>query len=75
FFSERYEQGARWWVSFRDWGIYLFHSVPVDRTGEVIPEEADKLGQPASHGCVRLSMEDARWFYETIPEGTPVDID
>jgi len=75
FFSERYEQGARWWVSFRDWGIYLFHSVPVDRTGEVISEEADKLGQPASHGCVRLSMEDARWFYETIPEGTPVDID
>jgi lipoprotein-anchoring transpeptidase ErfK/SrfK len=75
FFSERYEQGARWWVSFRDWGLYLFHSVPLDRTGKVIQEEADKLGQPASHGCVRLGMEDARWFYETIPEGTPVDIE
>ncbi|MEW6031525.1 MAG: L,D-transpeptidase [Bacillota bacterium] len=75
FFSAKYGQGARWWVSFRDWGIYLFHSVPIDDRGEVIPEEAAKLGQPASHGCVRLSMDDARWFYETIPEGTPVDID
>jgi len=75
FFSEKYQQGARWWVSFRDWGLYLFHSVPIDRQGEVITEEAVKLGQPVSHGCVRLSMEDALWFYETIPQGAPVDIE
>jgi lipoprotein-anchoring transpeptidase ErfK/SrfK len=74
FFSEKYQQGGKWWVSFRDWGIYLFHSVPTDRNGEIIPEEATKLGQPASHGCVRLSMADARWLYDTIPEGAPVDI-
>jgi len=74
FFSEKYQQGGKWWVSFRDWGIYLFHSVPTDRNGEIIPEEAAKLGQPASHGCVRLSMADARWLYDTIPEGAPVDI-
>lgn len=75
FFSEKYKEGGKWWVSFKDWGIYLFHSVPTDRDGKVIPEEAAKLGQPASHGCVRLSVEDARWFYDTIPEGAPVDID
>lgn len=74
FFSEKYQQGALWWVSFRDWGIYLFHSVPIDRAGNIIPEEAAKLGTPASHGCVRLSVEDARWFYETIPQDIPVDI-
>lgn len=74
FFSEKYQQGALWWVSFRDWGIYLFHSVPTDRDGNVIPEEAAKLGIPASHGCVRLTLDDARWFYATIPQGTPVDI-
>jgi lipoprotein-anchoring transpeptidase ErfK/SrfK len=74
FFSEKYQQGGRWWVSFRDWGIYLFHSVPTNRNGEIIPEEAAKLGRPASHGCVRLSMDDARWLYDTIPEKTPVDI-
>jgi len=74
FFSEKYQQGGKWWVSFRDWGIYLFHSVPTNRNGEIIPEEATKLGRPASHGCVRLSMDDARWLYDTIPEKAPVDI-
>ncbi len=74
FFSEKYQQGGRWWVSFKDWGIYLFHSVPIDKNGDYIAEEAAKLGQPASHGCVRLAVEDARWIYDTIPEGVPVDI-
>jgi lipoprotein-anchoring transpeptidase ErfK/SrfK len=74
FFSEKYQQGGKWWVSFRDWGIYLFHSVPTNRLGDIIPEEAAKLGQPASHGCIRLSMDDAKWFYDTIPAEAPVDI-
>ncbi len=74
FFSEKYQQGGRWWVSFKDWGIYLFHSVPTDRDGDYIPEEAEKLGQPASHGCIRLAPDDARWIYDNIPEGAPVDI-
>jgi len=74
FYSNKYRQGARWWVSFKGWGKYLFHSVPMDAQQRIIPEEAAKLGQPASHGCVRLSLEDARWFYETIPAGTPVHI-
>lgn len=74
FFSEKYQQGGKWWVSFKDWGVYLFHGVPTNRAGEIIPEEAAKLGQPASHGCVRLAVDDARWLHDTIPEGAPVDI-
>lgn len=74
FFSEKYRQGGKWWVSFLHWGEYLFHSVPMDREGRVLEEEAEKLGQPASHGCVRLSLADARWFYDHIPQGTPVEI-
>lgn len=27
---------------------------------------------PASHGCVRIPMSISRWFYETVPIGTPV---
>ncbi|HEX4979466.1 MAG TPA: L,D-transpeptidase family protein [Acidimicrobiales bacterium] len=27
---------------------------------------------PASHGCVRLPMHVSRWFYDTVPNGTPV---
>ncbi|HUR48214.1 MAG TPA: L,D-transpeptidase, partial [Acidimicrobiales bacterium] len=27
---------------------------------------------PASHGCVRIPMHSARWFPDTVPNGTPV---
>lgn len=74
FFSKRYGQGGFYWVSFLNWGEYLFHSVPTDEHRRIIPEEAAKLGTPASHGCVRLSLEDARWFYENMPSGTRVEI-
>jgi len=74
FFNEKYQQGAMYWVSFKDWGIYLFHSLAMDKNREVIPEEAEKLGQPASHGCVRLAIEDAKWIYDNIPQQTKVVI-
>lgn len=74
FFSEKYQEGAKWWVSFKDNGVYLFHSVPMDRQKNIIEEEADKLGVPASHGCIRLKVEQAKWIYDNIPEGTPVYI-
>lgn len=74
FFSEKYQQGGWYWVSFKDWGVYLFHSVPTDREKRFIPEEATLLGVPASHGCIRLALEDARWVYETLPEDTRVEI-
>ena len=31
-----------------------------------------RLGINASHGCVRLSIENAKWIYNTIPSGTKV---
>lgn len=74
FFSEKYQQGAMWWVSFKDWGVYLFHSVPMDRNRNVLEEEAAKLGTPASHGCIRLEIDNARWIYDNIPAGTQVYI-
>ena len=33
-----------------------------------------RLGKPASHGCIRLSHEDARVMYEWADIGTPVTI-
>lgn len=75
FFNQASEEGAYYWVSFKDHGIYLFHSLPTDQYGNEIPEEAERLGQPASHGCVRMSRADAKWFYENIPEGISVTIE
>lgn len=72
FFSQKYQQGAYYWVRFQ--GNYLFHSLPFDRSGQFIPEEAARLGCPASHGCVRMSLEDARWFYQNVPDQTFVVI-
>lgn len=74
FFAASFGEGANYWVSFKDHGIYLFHSVPTDENGDYIVSEAEKLGKPASHGCVRMSVPDAKWFYENIPTGTPVKV-
>lgn len=74
FYNASSGEGAYYWVSFKEHGIYLFHSVPTDQYGNEIPEEAAKLGTPSSHGCVRMSRTDAKWFYQNIPEGTSVTI-
>ncbi len=66
FFSEKYGQGGYYWMNFLD-NIYLFHSVPVDYNKNIIKNEAQKLGEKASHGCVRLSMNDAKWLYSNVP--------
>lgn len=36
--------------------------------------ETEKLGTPASHGCIRLSPENAAALYERVPLGTEVEI-
>lgn len=74
FFAQRFQQGAHYWVSFLGHGKFLFHSVPMDKLGNVIPEEALKLGKTASHGCVRLSVADAKWMFNNIPTGAKVVI-
>lgn len=72
FYSERFQEGGLYWVRFYE--QYLFHSTPVDRDMKVIVEEKEKIGGPASHGCIRLLVEDAKWFYINIPDGTLVVI-
>ena len=71
FFSERLNSGAKFWLRFN--GNYLFHSVPMDKDKKIIPGE-DVLGQKRSSGCIRLSVEDAKWLYENVPSGTAVVI-
>ena len=54
----------------------LFRSIinQAQNFGDYLEDEAMKLGQPASHGCVRLTVADAKWFYDQVPDGTPVTI-
>ncbi|MFD1392007.1 L,D-transpeptidase [Lacticaseibacillus jixianensis] len=66
--------GANYWTSIYQNRI-LFHTVPFDAQGHYDLKEANDLGLRAgSHGCVQLSIPDAKWIYDKIPEGTPVVI-
>lgn len=38
------------------------------------PKFYPQLGQPASHGCVRLHLNDARWLYSHTPFGCKLTI-
>ena len=67
---DRFDVGAYYWIRFFE--DYLIHSVPLDENGEMIVEEFEKLGNPASHGCVRLRLDEAKWLYETLPLGVEV---
>ena len=66
---------AIWGMRFRTGG-YMFHSVCFARKYDPypIPEEVAALGSKASLGCVRLSVDDAMWLYNTVPDGTMVTI-
>ena len=56
-------------------GPILFHSVPYQKRSKDSLEywEYDKLGEPASLGCVRLTVEDAKWIYDYCKPGTAVE--
>ena len=57
-------------------GGILFHSVwyyeKDPSTQSTV--QFNKLGQTASHGCVRLSVADAKWIYDNCAIGTKVTI-
>lgn len=50
------------------WGDYLIHSVIYYKNGTV----EDALGRGLSQGCVRLDINNAKWVYDNIPNGTKV---
>lgn len=57
-----------YWTQF--YGDYLFHS-ELYYPGTFKWMEGT-MGVPASHGCVRLPLDRARWIYDTIPSRTTV---
>ncbi len=65
-----------WWL-FKRGGNFLIHGLPytLDAAGEKRYFGMDDLGAaPASHGCIRLHPEDARWFTRWNPGGKPIII-
>lgn len=58
-------------------GHILFHSIPYSKLNDahsLKTAEYNKLGTPASDGCVRLAVKDAKWIYDNCSSGTTVTI-
>lgn len=53
-------------------GSYYYHSILFNAEGTEIID--DTLGQAISHGCIRLAVENARWIYDNVLDGTAVVI-
>lgn len=70
--------GADYAAGWKDHGLYLIHSTPIATpNGGYKHEIGMRLGVPGagtSHGCIQVSVEDAKWFYSHIQTGTPVYI-
>lgn len=52
-------------------GNYLFHTVLLDNNKNIVD---GRLGNPLSHGCIRLAIDDAKYIYTSIPYGTSISI-
>ena len=85
-FSSTTEPLDRWhyFIEFDCWaqyawrieGLIYFHSVIYDEKdeGTLRMSSVYNLGHKASHGCVRLQVEDAKWIYSHCDAGTIVII-
>lgn len=63
--------GYTCWYYTQFYGNYLFHSI-LYNPGSKTSIQDGRLGINASHGCVRLSLANAKWIYDNIPRGTKV---
>ena len=81
--------GAKYrWISFPDWGgtygqyatrIYgpfMFHSMEFTRMNDTTlqVETYLNLTRPASHGCIRMMPEHAKWIYDNCPKKCWVEV-
>ncbi len=70
----KFDVWAQYWSRIR--GGILFHSVIFKKADESTLSVGSllKLGKPASHGCIRLQVADAKWIYKNCPGGTQVTV-
>ena len=80
------QAGGRWYYfkdfdcyaqyAYRIFGGILFHSVLYSSANErsLTRSSVRNLGKRASHGCIRLSVDDAKWIYSNCPAGTTVTV-
>ena len=74
FFSKWGGSKAQYWVKIDE--EIAFHSLIYADYDEMTLKTSsyDALGKRASHGCIRLTVADAKWIYDNCPIGTKVVI-
>ncbi len=65
---------AQYWTKINE--SIAFHSVMFANydTSKLNEKSFNKLGKKASHGCIRLTVTDAKWIYDNCGKGTQVYI-
>ncbi|HEX9746378.1 MAG TPA: L,D-transpeptidase [bacterium] len=66
-YSQRYDAVMLSWMAISLDGLYGMHALQGT-------SYLRHLGSVASHGCIRLSHEDAEWLYDWVDIGTEVEI-
>lgn len=63
------------WTSHIVGNVY-FHSIAVSSNSHYAlnPNTYNRLGSPASAGCIRMAVADAKWIYDYAATGSPVKI-
>jgi lipoprotein-anchoring transpeptidase ErfK/SrfK len=56
---------VKYWTQYS--GDYLLHSILLTASGNVYD---GMVGKRASHGCIRMPLDMAKWYFETIPKGS-----
>lgn len=59
--------GPGYYLPGVEWILYFYAGYAIHGT-----YWHNNFGQPMSHGCVNLPNEEAKWFYDFAPIGTPV---
>jgi len=70
YYFNTYSCYAKW--ATRIVGGILFHSVVYSRGKVLNQTSVRRLGKRASHGCIRLKVDHAKWIYENCTPGTTV---
>ncbi|MGL4570586.1 MAG: L,D-transpeptidase [Clostridium sp.] len=60
---------CRYYTQYK--GNYLFHSIIYNLDGSI---RDPRLGKAISDGCIRLTLANAKWIWDNIPESTTVKI-
>ncbi len=84
--KERSDERTEWyympsqyvWVKYatKIYYAYFFHSIPYNKKSDdaMSKEGIEQYGYPASHGCIRLRVEDAEFIAKECLSGTRVKI-